>query len=576
MLKNIIKFGAKNLVIFNLVFTYLWLVLLKDTESYYSIYILCGLINLSNMIITRNRCSNNIKCNISIFLCASFMALAIVFANYNLFSGIIGVIKGVICLASGINVFLGVINIIEKISINWLYNYKKIRGKVFFFAVVILLISYGFYFVTSGYPGNLDTDSFNSIRQIKSGVYSNHHPVCYTLLVRFWLYIGAVFSDDINVGVCLYSLFQMLVMVVVYSYVIETVYVLAGYIVSFVLLGWYALLPVHITYSVTMWKDIMFGIMVALFVCALLRILKQIGNKHINYVIFFIGAVGFCIFRHNGKIAYVLMLLYMFIVLKGKTEKIVTVLSFSALTVSLLLMHAGNKAVNAEEVPPVDSLSIPLQQISRVIYDGYQITDEQYNILSNVIDVDSISGLYVNYVSDPIKGAVYEYGNQYYFKTNAYDLIIVYLQIGSRHPIEYIKAWIDMTRGYWNGGYEYFKWINYVKDNEMGINKQPLSWSVSTVYQRIFRFIAGSNLLQPLIGIGIYTWIFLVVFAISVKNKNQLGVITVMPFIFILCTLLISTPLDSELRYLYAGFAYFPLAIGILVNKDRIDEEISQ
>lgn len=66
MIKNIVNFREKNLVVFNLVFTYLWLVLLKDTEAYYSIYILCGLISLSNMIITRNKCLKNTKCNISI------------------------------------------------------------------------------------------------------------------------------------------------------------------------------------------------------------------------------------------------------------------------------------------------------------------------------------------------------------------------------------------------------------------------------------------------------------------------------------------------------------------------------
>lgn len=230
-------------------------------------------------------------------------------------------------------------------------------------------------------------------------------------------------------------------------------------------------------------------------------------------------------------------------------------------------------STESEATGIVDSLSIPLQQISRVIVDGYEITDEQEELLSNVIEVDKISEVYLYYVSDPIKGEIYSSNNQDYFRTHAFDFLKIYIQIGTKYPIEYLKAWIDMTHGYWNGGYSYFKWINYVKENEIGIHKTVLSETLNGLYKGYFRLVGSSNILEPLLGIGVHMWIIFLAFIIFIKRRRKEEAFVAIPVLLIFLTLCMATPLDKETRYMFSAHTTLPLIVGLLCSTSGARKE---
>ena len=125
------------------------------------------------------------------------------------------------------------------------------------------------------------------------------------------------------------------------------------------------------------------------------------------------------------------------------------------IVLSVFLKYPVLKSLNVKQPDTIESLSIPAQQIARVITDEEDITIEQKELLSELIDIDEIPTYYVSYFSDPIKNLVREKGNQEYLKEHSNEYLNLYIQLGLKYPQKYIEAWVDQTRGYWNSGYAF-------------------------------------------------------------------------------------------------------------------------
>ena len=200
-------------------------------------------------------------------------------------------------------------------------NYKKLQDllflensyKVKFFhswliVTGILLIMWLPYLLSFA-PGSVLGDSLASIEQTFSGVYSNHHPVIYTLLVGFFIKIGRVFGN-INIGVLLYSCFQYLLLASTLGFVVAFLVkkkLKKGPILLTVL--FFALCPIFPSYAIIMWKDPVFSIF--LFYLSVLLYIFSKNNfgslKSWHYSLLVICALGVVFFRNNG--VFILMLI---------------------------------------------------------------------------------------------------------------------------------------------------------------------------------------------------------------------------------------------------------------------------
>ena len=80
----------------------------------------------------------------------------------------------------------------------------------------------------------------------------------------------------------------------------------------------------------------------------------------------------------------------------------------------------------------------------------------------------------------------------------------------------------------------------------------------------------NNSVLQIFTAIGFFVWIVLLVFAIDISDNNRTGIITIVPILSILLSLLISAPVFSEFRYMYALFCALPIIIAVsLRNRNR-------
>ncbi len=414
-----------------------------------------------------------------------------------------------------------------------------------------------------------------SIRQSLSGQYTNHHPFYYTMVVKFFLELGTRISNDINFSVALYSAFQIIFMAACFSFVIVTL--LQMKISLKLIIGcwlWYAVMPFHILFSFTMWKDVMFGGFVVVFITSLFRILKGIGKYRIvNYSILLVGSIGTCLFRSNGWFVFVLTFLC-FVLMYWKTEKKLCGMFVAVIIFTYILK---NPVLNAFDVTPIDTieyLSVPAQQIAQVITDCNDIGEEQTEMLSKIMNIEEVPTAYIPRLSDPIKRLVRQSGQQEYLAEHKLEYFKLYLEIGFAHPVQYVEAWIDLTRGYWNGGYEALGWDGRVRENDYGVERTVHSGLAEKILEEYcFLYVYGP--FKIFSCIGVYVWLVIGLGIVNVMRKDKECGILVLSNLFVLLSILISTPEYCTLRYIYAIFCCFPFLLFATFYRKNANNGIS-
>ncbi len=116
--------------------------------------------------------------------------------------------------------------------------------------------------------------------------------------------------------------------------------------------------------------------------------------------------------------------------------------------------------------------------------------------------------------------------------------------------------------GYWNGGYSYWRWADWVEGKEdLGLERTVYAKNMKKCVDEYFWLFSENLFLQIFLCIGFHVWIVLILFFFCIVRKDKEGLFLTVPLIAILITLLISTPVYSEFRYVYAIFCCLPFLI---------------
>lgn len=540
-----------------------WLLFLFRTDSYYSIYLILGInsiyyYSISHKCITQTEISKEKKAAIIFSLLFSIMVTC---GNYKIFINNIYALIFIFFggLFVGVSLYMTLSSIINKIlkkyQRNDTLNTKKLFLFLFSFFLILTIDLFYLFFVA--YPGNVSTDSISQIKQIMTGVYSNHHPYWHTRLMGLFINLGISIFGNINAGIAFFSVFQILFVALCFSYIVLSVWQFTkskkATIFSLIFI---AFMPYNICYSCTLWKDVIFSMCVAVFITVLARIIR-LDNSPVNYLILILSGIGFGLFRSNGWLALILSFIFICFFLKKGDKRIIIALS-SVIILTGILRGPILKNLKVQSTESAESLSIPIQQISRVIYDGNDLSAEQEKLVNKLVTTNEIKTRYKPYISDPIKTIINtskEKSN--YLSEHKADYLKLWISVGLKYPGEYLKAWIDQTKGYWNGGYNYWVVASYVEKNSYGIQrivKIPLFEVLFYYYLNLFNLPVIK--LFTSIGFNIWLVMFIIIHGISNKNKTTLSLV---PLIGIWGTLLVATPVFCEFRYIYCLFTTLPI-----------------
>lgn len=437
------------------------------------------------------------------------------------------------------------------------------------------------YYLTQ-YPAIVNADSMWQIQQALGNTPLNTWlSIFHTLIIRMCLNIGHALFKSENAALAVYSIFSMFVMSFTFACVICAAYKRGVRGVGLVLLIlFYYLTPFNGIYSVTVWKDVLFGAALLGFSTVLFCIFTRKKSMPVLYcIIMFITGVCLCLLRSNGVYAYFVCIPFL-ILAAGKFR--IKIAGVAVLTAVFYLVFNGPiiNALGADREGIVESISIPIQQIAYTVSNGGAITDAECEVLNKVVDTTQIEDTYVPYISDAMKDLVRSTGDLAYLEANKGEFFGTWLSIGLRNPLAYIKGFALETRGFWFFPNEYYwKYVSGITlwhNEETGFAPAP---KVNPAFINHLLEFYDHHVYSLFWSISLTSWAMIILFLYCIKKKQQVW-ISILPAVLVLGTLMLATPVSQEFRYAYGLFLTLPALIaltGILPvrNADSEDQENS-
>lgn len=573
-MKFTIQDNKKALLILQIILIYTWMTVLSVlsvTDTYYTVYLLCGILGvlcLYDNFKAGRTCSPQHRWVLWLF--GGLFSLAVVMSNFALFEPLTvlqNLFDGVCCFAGGLCVGRAVLlYLLDRLP----YAVKKCDGNhaalVFFAAFTIISAVDLLYLFFAAYPGILTTDSFTTISQVVGeSAYNNTMPFWHTVTVEPFVELGLAVFDDMNAAVACFHVVQILFMAACMAFVIMTLYQLSVPVLFLLaVFAIYGVQPHNIVYSVTLWKDIPFAGATVLFITSLYRLLKGIGKSRTgNYFAFLIGALGFSLWRTNGWYAFLVTVMVMLFLLRKKNKRLL-ILMTAVLVFCWILINPVLDILGVSETNLVEAFAVPMQQVARVISEGRELTAEESWLLGEIFWMDKVPQMYDPLTVDPIKFETFRYDRVQYILDNAGEYLHLYFSLGRKYPGDYLKAWIDETKGYWNGGY--FFWIYTLKmgSNPYGIETVVSDNIIGKLFAAAFRYLEKPAILQPLTSIGLHVWALVGCTVINVLKKKEEFLLAIPPLVLVV-GLWLGTPVYSEFRYAYPIILSMPLILATTV-----------
>ena len=438
---------------------------------------------------------------------------------------------------------------------------------------MICFISYIPYFLTY-YPGVIVYDSWKQLQQVFGAPYKNHHPWIHTMLIKAIYNIGFSLWGSENRAVALYSLFMMGMLSAAFATGITYLYrrgVKKSWL--FLLLVFCALSPINGMYSISMWKDTPFAALVLFYIILLCKLTdnsRQQKNNLLYWLIFVPAGFLVCFFRTNGLYMFLLMIPFTIYIFRKQLKP--AMISLGAVICLIVFYKSFVLAYfQVQNVDLIESLSIPAQQVAAAVSYGGDVAEEDMCLLEEIIDTSKIQGAYLGSpnCSDAIKILVRETDNQQYIAAHKGEFLILWLRTGVRNPYYYFKAYVDETIGYW-----YHKvractlWSTYMFEgvNGLGIEREcKMPAGPAAAVSSLITWYRGHFDHYFSCGIYIYLLLFGFLESLRLKKENWFAAI---PLFGIWFTLLISTPLYADLRYIYAIHTALPFVMIVLFLND--------
>lgn len=421
------------------------------------------------------------------------------------------------------------------------------------------------------YPGIMTPDSINQLEQVLHVIpYSNHHPFLHTLLIGFFYNIGYKLTGNMVVAVSFYTFFQMCMLALTVSYLIGTLrqFRLRS-LGCFIITLFYALIPYHAVFSVTVWKDILFAAGVLFFGCSMLRLLKEITIS--SLIVMGISELVMCLFRSNGWYAFLLCLPFLLFYFRRKARTVFPVL-IGVFAVAVIVKYPVMNSLSVIQPDLIESLSVPTQQITAVICNDRPLTQEQLTLIENVVDLTYVKDLYNPYYADNIKELV-RAGHQDYLVAHKGEFLKLWIQLGLAYPGDYLEAYIHQTYGYWYPDSFYLvAEAEGVSATSLGVSHTPLIGGPLVVKGKEIAIKLGGML--PLYGtlwsMGVALWVLIFCIGNSFIRREKRKLILYLPTVALFLTVMLATPVATEFRYVY--FLVFGLPFYLITSVLRLPE----
>lgn len=460
----------------------------------------------------------------------------------------------------------------------------RICWKKAFLYAAIMFICWLPYFLAY-YPGLVFGDTVNSLGQITSGQYTNHHPFAYTMLIRTCLGLTHLVGFGSTAGCALYTLLQMLLMSVGLGYIFAWLVARLNIKVGVVLAFLYGLSPYVATFSIALWKDPLFSTVLAVLTVLLLELLLRITLHGADDAIrckpllvwIAIMSAATCLLRSNGIFVVGLTALALLVVavvwgcrkrhawrglLGGGAAMLCTALVCLVITGPLYSALGVQKASNAE------GFGIPLNQMARVMALGGSASESDKEYMNALISGKSYLDNYHPTCTDRLKwdeGFRNELLEEGFWEH--------WLSMFTKNPITYFEAWELQTCGFWipniTRSFEIDSWnirsgvpCNVADDylleaNGYGVHPKNLFGASEA---RSFFPVDGHS-----VPIAWVFWLLLFEVLCCGLLKRRTLILALLPSLGLMASILLATPIFYWPRYAAALQLMIPVYAALIV-----------
>lgn len=342
-------------------------------------------------------------------------------------------------------------------------SFNRLKGGLFlrtfliiFCCFLVLWIPY-FIITNPGLAGNDGMTQINELFYQKTfdGYFTptNHHPVFTSILQGGFLKIGIGLFHSINSGILINSIFLNMLTISCFSILIITIMRFYGIKPGIVTLLFLGLFPVFPLWANALDKTGYFSAILALFLANVINIDE--GNvTGLSLSILLISGTLLGLIRNDGLI-YVVAIMIGSLTLKRKKLIFISLMLSAILicTLGRVLMYS-TKALPTE---PMESLAVPMQQVSRVVkYNPSSLTNGEKKTLNKFFHYSKMAEVYNPEFADPAKlnsrwpyrqfiGSYRDrkekFDNQNFVK-NKKELVQVWENVGWKNKKLYFEAFV--------------------------------------------------------------------------------------------------------------------------------------
>ena len=454
------------------------------------------------------------------------------------------------------------------------------------------------------YPGYQAYDGPAQVTSFLAGAYPNTQPVIHTFIIGQLYKISHDLTGSYTLGLALYSVLQAATFI--FAMVFTTNKLIKWNVpdlITALTLLFTVVNPMVQVFVFTTTKDAYFASFMLLFIVEIVDIYKNESTpgfaKTIAAIIF---AILMCLFRKQGLYILVLTLPVSLLVqgLRGKSKlagstsindsnstsqpasaartasanqpaefkpahKLLALATIflTSILICFLIFKLAYPALGIEKDAAAEKLSVPIQQITRVVATHPErLTEEDMVEIEKFIPAENLA-TYVPQISDPVKAG---FNNEYY-EENSSQFWSLWLRIGKANKTEYINQIMYGILGYFYPGSEATNGWGYL----CPIVQLP-DWTLDHagffILYKNYLLDAGLNmfhntfLISTLVCIGLPMWIHLMVLYLGLIRRKRAYWLALIPLALFSATNLLG-PVCC-IRYVIPLYMTLPIEIASL------------
>ena len=430
---------------------------------------------------------------------------------------------------------------------------------VFLSSAAILYICWLPY-LAAFYPGLFTYDVSYQYLQYEAGKLNMHHPLLHTLMIGGFYDLGWYLFGYPVKGILMYALFQMGLLALAIAASISCLYRWkAPFWCCILALVCGAFLPFNTLLSISTTKDTLFAASVLWLTVLAFEFYQrpELFKSKVRLLCFLLALLLTALLRNNGFICIGGLAFAGVCLLRHNPaafRRLIVVVLCSFIAYSSI--NWGLKTItNAEKGPGREMYSVPIQQLARV----YVMTDDAAK--PEIVSFLPTAANYACTISDPVKNTFVAE------QVSIPDFLQLWARVGLRHPIIYLEAFAETTRGFWHFDViptgQYLETAFHTDEGNWLVEESKWPWlmdQMSRLYSKneYRQLPLISSILTP----AFWCWaLVLVIFAALYLRKKSVIFASLAVFALYLTTLLGPCVM---FRYIYPVAICIPFLLGAL------------